>query len=98
MKLVITMCFDNSAFNGKHCARELPRILWIVTDRMDIESKSDLIRGCHGEARSLFDINDNSVGAMEIADDRDVIEQMPTAYSSTKLQRPMARPPPRASV
>jgi hypothetical protein len=46
-----------------------PRILQIVTDRVDLESKSDLIRGYHGDPKSLFDVNGNTVGAKEIADD-----------------------------
>ena len=69
MKLVITINIDNSAFNGKDCGRELARILQIVTDRVDLESKSDLIRGYHDDPKSLFDINGNRVGSMEIADD-----------------------------
>ena len=69
MKLVITIYCDNSAFNGKDCGRELARILQIVTDRVDLESKSDLIRGYHDDPKSLFDINGNRVGSMEIADD-----------------------------
>jgi hypothetical protein len=69
MKFVITIYCDNSAFNGKDCGRELARILQIATDRVDLESKSDLIRGHHGDPKSLFDINGNTVGSMEIADD-----------------------------
>jgi len=45
------------------------RILRIVTDRVDLESKSALIRGYHDDPKSLFDINWNRVGSMEIADD-----------------------------
>jgi hypothetical protein len=52
MKLVITISCDNSAFNGKDCGRELARILQIVTDRVDLESKSDLIRGYHDDPKS----------------------------------------------
>jgi hypothetical protein len=40
MKLVITINCDNSAFNSNDCGRELARILQIVTDRVDLESKS----------------------------------------------------------
>jgi hypothetical protein len=69
MKLVITIDCDNSAFNGKDCGRELARILQIVTDRVDLESTSDLIRGYHGDPMSLFDINGNRVGSLEIAHD-----------------------------
>ena len=69
MQLVITIYFDNSAFNGNDCGRELARILHIVTDRVDLESKSDLIRCYHDDPKSLFDINGNRVGSMEIADD-----------------------------
>jgi hypothetical protein len=36
---------------------------------VDLESKSDLIRGYHGDPKSLFDINGNWVGSMEFADD-----------------------------
>jgi hypothetical protein len=69
MKLVITIYCDNSAFNGKDCGPELARILQIVTNRVDLECKSDLIRGYHGDPKSLFDVNGNRVGSMEIADD-----------------------------
>jgi hypothetical protein len=68
MKLVITIHCDNSAFDGSDCGRELARILQIVTDRVNLESKSDLIRGYHDDPKSLFDINGNTVGSMEIAD------------------------------
>jgi hypothetical protein len=68
MKLVITIHCNNSAFNGKDCGRELARILQVVTDRVDLESKSELIRGYHGDPNTLFDINGNRVGSMEIAD------------------------------
>ena len=44
-------------------------ILQIVTDRVSLESKSDLIRGYHDDPKSLFDINGNRVGSMEFADD-----------------------------
>ena len=66
MKLVITIDCDNEAFNGQDCGRELARILKIVTDRVDLESKSDLIRGYHGDPKSLFDTNGNRVGSMKI--------------------------------
>ena len=66
MKLVITIDCDNEAFNGQDCGRELARILQIVTDRVDLESKSDLIRGYHGDPKSLFDTNGNRVGSMKI--------------------------------
>jgi hypothetical protein len=69
MKLVITIALDNSAFNGKDCGRELARILQMVTDRVDLESTIDLIRGYHDDPMFLFDINGNRVGSMEIADD-----------------------------
>jgi hypothetical protein len=69
MKLVITIHFDNSAFNGEDCGRELARILQIVTNRVDLESKSELIRGYHDDPKSLSDNNGNTVGSMEIADD-----------------------------
>jgi hypothetical protein len=69
MKLVISIALDNSAFNGKHCGRELARILQIVTDRVDLESKSDLIRGYRDNPQSLFDSNGDRVGSMELADD-----------------------------
>jgi hypothetical protein len=62
MKLVITIACDNSAFNGKDCGRELARILQIVNDRVDVESKCDLIRRYHDDPKSLFDINGNRVG------------------------------------
>jgi hypothetical protein len=39
IKLVNTIHFDKSAFNGNDCGRELARILQIVTDRVDLESK-----------------------------------------------------------
>ena len=68
MKLVITIYCDNSAFNGNGCGRELARILQIVAGRVDLESKSDLIRGYLDDPKSLFDINGNTVGSMEIAD------------------------------
>ena len=69
MKFVITIHCDNSAFSGNDCGRELARILQVVTDRLDLESKSDLLRGYHGDPKSLFDINGNRVGSMEIADE-----------------------------
>jgi len=69
MRLLIEIGIDNSAFNGMDCGRELARILQIVTDRVDLESKSDLIRGYNGDPKSLFDINGNRVGSMEIVDD-----------------------------
>jgi hypothetical protein len=69
MKLVITNYFDNSAFNGKDCGRELARILQIVTDRVELGSKREAIRGYHDDPKSLFDIHGNRVGSMEIADD-----------------------------
>jgi hypothetical protein len=69
MKLLITIYCDDSAFNGKDCGRELARILQIVTNRVDLESKSDLTRGYHGDPKSLFDSNGNTVGSMEIGDD-----------------------------
>jgi hypothetical protein len=68
MKLVITIDCDNSAFNGKDCGRELARILQNVTDRVDLESKSELLRGYHGDPKTLFDINGNRVGSMEVVD------------------------------
>jgi hypothetical protein len=40
-----------------------------VTARVDLESKNDLIRGFLNDPKSLFDINGNTVGAMEIADE-----------------------------
>ena len=82
MKLVITIYFDNSAFNGRDCGRELACILQIVTGRVDLESKSDLIRGYHDDPKSLFDINGNRVGSMEIADDGAAgVEVDPCPYS-----------------
>jgi hypothetical protein len=69
MNLVLTINIDNSAFDGKDCGRELARTLQIVTDRVDLESKSDLIRGYLVDPKSLFDRNGNTVGAMEIVDD-----------------------------
>lgn len=69
MKFVITIYCDNSAFNGNDCGRELARIFQMVTNWVDLESKSDLIRGYHDDPKSLFDINGNRVGSMEIADD-----------------------------
>ncbi len=69
MKLVLTINIDNSAFNGNDCGRKLARILQIVTNRVDLESKSDLIRGYLDDPKSLFDINGNRVGSLEIADD-----------------------------
>jgi hypothetical protein len=69
MKLVITIYFANSAFNGEDCGCEPARILQIVTNRVDLESKSDLIRGYLDDPKSLFDINGNSVGSMKIADE-----------------------------
>ena len=68
-EVVITINCDNSAINGEDCGRELARILQIVTDRVDLESKSDLVRGNHGDPKSLFDINGNRVGSMELAED-----------------------------
>jgi hypothetical protein len=44
-------------------------ILQIVAGRVDLESKSDLIRGYLDDPKSLFDVNGNTVGSMEIADD-----------------------------
>ena len=69
MKLVITISCDNSAFNGNDCGREPARILQIVTDCVDLEPNSDLIRGYHDDPKSLFDIDGNRVGSMEIAGD-----------------------------
>jgi hypothetical protein len=69
MKLVRTIYFNNSAFNGNDCGRELARILQIVIDRVDLESKNDLLRGYLDDPKSLFDINGNRVGSMEIAGD-----------------------------
>jgi hypothetical protein len=69
MKFVITIEFDNSAFDGNDCGRELARILLIVTNWVDLESKGDLICGYHDDPKSLFDINGNRVGSMEIAHD-----------------------------
>jgi hypothetical protein len=69
MKLVIMIYCDNSAFNGNDCGRELARILRVVASRMDLESKSDLIRGYLDDPKSLFDSNGNTVGSMEIADE-----------------------------
>jgi hypothetical protein len=69
MKPLISINLDNSAFNGNDCEHELARILQIVTDRVDLESKSDLIRGYHDDPKSLSDINGNTIGAMEIAND-----------------------------
>jgi hypothetical protein len=69
LKLVITIYFDSSAFNGKDCGRELARILQILTDCVDLEPKSDLIRGYLDDPKSLFGINGNRVGSMEIVDD-----------------------------
>jgi hypothetical protein len=69
MKFVITIYCDNSAFNGKDCGRERGRILQIVMDRVDLESKNELIRGYLDDPKSLFDINGNTVGSMEIADE-----------------------------
>jgi hypothetical protein len=40
-----------------------------VTDRVDLESKSDLIRGDHDDPKPLFDSNGNRVGSMEIGND-----------------------------
>jgi hypothetical protein len=70
LKLVITFSCDNSAFNCNDCGREIARILQIVTDRVDLESKSGLILGYHGDPKSRLDINGNRVGSIEIADDR----------------------------
>jgi hypothetical protein len=61
--------FDNSAFNGNNCGRELARILQMVTDRVDLESNSDLIRGFHGDPKSLLDINGNRLASIETAGD-----------------------------
>jgi hypothetical protein len=69
MKFMITIYCDNSAFNGASCGRELARILQIVAGRVDLESKSDLIRGYLDDPKSLFDINGNTVGSMEVAED-----------------------------
>jgi hypothetical protein len=69
MKLVITIACVNSAFTGKDCGPELARILQIVTDRVELESKSDLIRGYDVDPKSLFDSSGKRVGSMEIADD-----------------------------
>ena len=69
MKLMITINCDNSAFNGDDCGRELACILQIVTDRVDLESKSDLIRGYHDDPKSVFDSNGNRVGSMDFGDD-----------------------------
>jgi hypothetical protein len=69
MKPLIEISLDNSAFNGKDCGCELARILEIVAGRVDLEAKSDLIRGYHGDPKSLFDINGNRVGSMENVDD-----------------------------
>jgi hypothetical protein len=69
MKLLITIYCDNSAFNGNDCGRELARILQIVANRVNLDSESDLIRGYHDDPKSLFDINGNKVGSMEIAVD-----------------------------
>jgi hypothetical protein len=69
INLVITIYLDDSAFNRRDCGRELARILQVVTDRVDLESKSDLIRGYLDDPKSLLDINGNTVGSMEIADE-----------------------------
>jgi hypothetical protein len=69
MKRVITIYCDNSAFNQESCGRELARILQLVARRVDLESKSDLVRGYLDDPKSLFDINGNTVGSMEISDD-----------------------------
>ena len=37
---------------------------------MDLESKSDLIRGYHDDPKSPFGINGDRVGWMEVTDDR----------------------------
>lgn len=42
------------------------RIFQLVTNGPDLESKSDLIRGYHDDPKSLFDINGNKLGTMEI--------------------------------
>ena len=68
-KLVITIYCDNSAFNGNESGREVARTLRIVSDRVDLKSKSDLIRGYQGDPKSLFDINGNWVVRRESADD-----------------------------
>jgi hypothetical protein len=57
MKFVITISCDNSAFNRKASGCALALILQIVTDRVELESKSDLIRGYHDDPKSLFDCN-----------------------------------------
>jgi hypothetical protein len=69
MKLVITIYCDNSAFNAETCGRELARILEVVASRVDLESKSDLIRGYLDDPKSLVDINGNTVGSMEMNDE-----------------------------
>jgi hypothetical protein len=40
-----------------------------VTDRVDLESKSDLIRGYLNDPKSLFDSSDKRIGSMEFAED-----------------------------
>ena len=69
MKLVFTIYGDNSSFSGTDYGHELARILKILAGRVDLESKRDLIRGYLDDPKSLFDINGNRVGSMEIADD-----------------------------
>ena len=61
MKFLIAIYCDNSAFKGKDCGREQARILQIVNDRVDVESKCDLIRRYHDDPTLLFDINGNRV-------------------------------------
>jgi hypothetical protein len=69
MKAVITISCDDSALNRKESGCALALILQIVTDRLELESKCDLIRGYHDDPKSLFDSDGNRVGSMEIADD-----------------------------
>lgn len=54
MALVITIYCDNSVFNGNDCGREPARILQIVTNRVDLKSKSDLMRGYLDDPKSPF--------------------------------------------
>jgi hypothetical protein len=66
MKVIITIERDNEAVNGEDCGNELARILRVLPDHFEFESKSTITKRNGGKPKRLRDNNGQTVGLLEL--------------------------------
>ena len=66
MKLVITIDCETESFNGADCGNELARILRLLPDLFEYESKSEIVKRYGVKPKRFRDKNGHTVGVLEL--------------------------------